>query len=109
MKQRSQQPKANPERGIVLLGLFTMIMVMGIMSGAAVQEWSIVEKREREAQLILEVDGATHGSEEEIACDIRRTEFLQAQGWRVLRVWNEDVTHRIEAVLETVLNALDSR
>ncbi len=53
MKQRAQQPKAKPERGIVLLGLFTMIMVMGIMSGAAVQEWSIVEKREREAQLIF--------------------------------------------------------
>ena len=53
MSDTTRQPRSKHERGIILLGLFTMIMIMGIMSGAAVQEWSIVEKREREAQLIF--------------------------------------------------------
>lgn len=39
--------------GFMLLGLFTAIMIMGMMSGLAVQEWSVIERREREAQLIF--------------------------------------------------------
>ncbi len=38
---------------MLLLGLMTMILVSSILSGAAVQEWSIVEQREREAELIF--------------------------------------------------------
>lgn len=41
------------ERGVILLGMFTMIMIMAVMSTAAVQEWSILERREREEQLIF--------------------------------------------------------
>lgn len=41
------------ERGFLLVGLVTMMAIFGIMSGVAVQEWSTIEKREREAQLIF--------------------------------------------------------
>jgi uncharacterized membrane protein YgcG len=38
---------------MLLLGLMTMLVVMSILAGMAVQEWSIVEQREREADLIF--------------------------------------------------------
>ena len=63
----------------------------------------------RERMLIVEVDCATHGDEEEIAHDAARTRFLEAEGWRVMRVWNEAVVRGIEAVLESVLRECDSR
>ena len=38
---------------MLLLGLMTMLVVMSILGGMAVQEWSVVEQREREADLIF--------------------------------------------------------
>ena len=63
----------------------------------------------REKMLVVEVDGATHGSEEDTAHDAARTRFLEAQGWQVLRVWNDDVVRGIDAVMETILRVCDSR
>jgi len=43
------------------------------------------------AKLVLEVDGATHWTDEQLAHDARRTKFLENNGWRVIRVTNADV------------------
>ena len=69
----------------------------------------IVDFACRERMLVIEVDGATHGSDEDMAYDAARTTFLEAQGWRVIRVWNDDVVQRIDGVMESVLRAADSR
>ena len=60
----------------------------------------------RSAKLIIEVDGGQHAVE--IDKDQSRTAYLEAQGYRVIRFWNNDVLERIagvvseiEAVLET--------
>ena len=56
-----------------------------------------------EARLVLEVDGGQHA--EQLAYDARRTAFLEAAGWRVIRLWNSDVlTNRAGACL-TILDA----
>ncbi len=59
-----------------------------------------------EARLVVEIDGATHGSVEEIAHDERRTAFLEANGWRVARFWNEEVVRNREGVRETIIGLL---
>jgi len=41
------------ERGSVLIGVLVILFAMGILAGAVVQEWSIIERREREAQLLF--------------------------------------------------------
>jgi very-short-patch-repair endonuclease len=33
---------------------------------------------------VIEIDGATHETPEELASDIRRTAWLEAQGYRVI-------------------------
>jgi very-short-patch-repair endonuclease len=54
------------------------------------------------AKLVVEIDGATHWTAEEIAHDARRTQFLEASGWRVLRVTNNDVYENLDGVWLTI-------
>jgi very-short-patch-repair endonuclease len=57
----------------------------------------------RERKLIVEVDGTTHGSETELRYDEKRTSFLQAEGFCVMRCWNDDVFTNLEGVLDSIL------
>lgn len=57
-----------------------------------------------EARLAIEVDGGQH-NEMQIHDD-QRSAWLEVQGWKVLRFWNNEVLQNIEGVLEVVLNAL---
>jgi len=57
-----------------------------------------------QCRLIVEVDGGQHGA---CVADAVRTQALQAEGYRVLRFWNNDVLLRTQAVLEQILAALD--
>jgi very-short-patch-repair endonuclease len=60
----------------------------------------------REALLVVEVDGATHSTDEELSYDARRTRFLETRGYAVLRVLNTEVYAQLDGVLETILAAL---
>ena len=51
-----------------------------------------------EARLIVEVDGGQHSPER----DRTRTAWLEAQGYRVLRFWNNDVLQNLEGVLAAI-------
>jgi very-short-patch-repair endonuclease len=58
------------------------------------------------SRLVIEVDGSGHGEPDKIAADQERTEFLNAEGYRVLRFWNNDVLDDIDAVMEAIYLAL---
>jgi very-short-patch-repair endonuclease len=60
----------------------------------------------RAAKLVVEIDGETHSTEEEIASDSRRTAFLEAEGYRVLRFANQQVYENVAAVLDDIARAL---
>ena len=57
--------------------------------------------------LVVEVDGATHGSDVETANDAARTANLERMGYRVCRVTNDDVERNIDGVLEWLLRELE--
>jgi very-short-patch-repair endonuclease len=57
----------------------------------------------RQYKLIVEIDGATHGTDAEVAHDRARGEYLIAQGWSVHRVWNQDVFTNLNGVCESIL------
>ena len=63
----------------------------------------------RERRLIVEVDGATHSTPAEVVSDARREAFFRAEGYRILRVTNDDVFHNIEGVCATIVAFLDSK
>ena len=43
----------------------------------------------RSAKLAIELDGSHH--HEQADYDVARSKYLEAHGWRVLRLWNSDV------------------
>jgi very-short-patch-repair endonuclease len=63
----------------------------------------------REQRLIVEVDGATHSTEEELAHDARRTKFLAREGYRILRVTNDEVFNNLDDVCETIFMTLQAK
>ena len=57
-----------------------------------------------EAKLIVELDGGQHV--EAAVYDADRTRFLEGQGYRVLRFWNNEVLMQTDAVRGRILQAL---
>jgi len=51
---------------------------------------------------VIEIDGDSH--EEQVEYDLARTEWLNDQGYRVIRFSNRDVYHHIDAVLKAILS-----
>ena len=54
----------------------------------------------REARLVVEIDGGQHAESER---DKRRDEYMQSEGWTVLRVWNSDVRENPVGAAEAIL------
>ncbi|MDP3268597.1 MAG: endonuclease domain-containing protein [Legionella sp.] len=56
--------------------------------------------------LVIELDGGQHL--EAVEYDARRTRFLEANGYQVLRIWNNEVFDNIEGVMDGILQALEN-
>ena len=54
------------------------------------------------ARLVVEVDGATHGSDEEQMHDARREAYLRSRSWRIIRLTNYAVYKSLDRVLEVI-------
>jgi len=54
-------------------------------------------------RLVIELDGSQHN----VDVDRARTLYLQSQGLRVVRFWDNDALQQTEAVLEAILQALE--
>ena len=53
-------------------------------------------------RLIIEVDGGQHTPER----DAQRTAYLESQGFRIIRFWNNEVLTNMEGVWSTIVEAL---
>ena len=89
----------------------------GYLRGGRLQDWKF--RRQvligpyyadflcEKAKLIVEVDGATHSTDEEIAHDKARTHYLVSLGYRVFRCNNADVYENLDGVLNGILLELN--
>ena len=60
----------------------------------------IVDFCSRKLKLVIELDGIQHVEQEQY--DLERTKFLTAQGYKVIRFWNDEVLKNIDNVLEAI-------
>ncbi len=58
-----------------------------------------------EKKLVIECDGGQHTEE----VDKERTLFLEQEGFKVLRFWDNDILKNIEGVYEVIAKALSER
>jgi very-short-patch-repair endonuclease len=59
-----------------------------------------------EQRLIIELDGGQHAVQQDY--DKSRSEWLQSQGFKVIRFWNHDVMNNIEGIKEVIASNLTS-
>ena len=65
----------------------------------------IVDFASHRAKLVVEVDGGQHSEE----VDAERTATIEAEGYRVLRFWNNDVLGNPEGCAQILTEALVAR
>ncbi len=58
-----------------------------------------------EAKLVIELDGDQHALGDAPKRDEKRDAYLIAEGFEVLRFWNNEVYENIDGVLEAILDA----
>lgn len=56
------------------------------------------------AKLIIELDGSQHLEQQEY--DQERTKYLEEQGCKVIRFWNNQVMNNIEGVILVIMEAI---
>lgn len=54
----------------------------------------------RNSKIVIEIDGGQHNGQEEIKYDKTRSEYLNNEGYQVIRFWNNDIDNNIEGVYE---------
>lgn len=67
--------------------------------GKYIVDYVCLEKR-----LIIEIDGGQHS--EQVIYDLERSAWLEEQGFRVLRFWDNQVLKETEAVKEKIMEAI---
>jgi very-short-patch-repair endonuclease len=58
------------------------------------------------AKLLIEVDGGQHNEDKNIRRDQTRTQLLNAEGYRVIRFWNNEIINNIDGVMEVIYAAV---
>ena len=69
--------------------------------GSFIVDFCCIDRR-----LIIELDGGQHVVQ--MKQDVKRTLYLSAEGYRVLRFWDNEVLKEIESVLKVILSALSN-
>ena len=57
--------------------------------------------------LVVELDGGQHG--ERARQDEERTRFIESEGFRLIRFWNNEVMENLDGVLVRILEVLEDR
>lgn len=56
------------------------------------------------SKLIIELDGGQHGSQ--TFYDDKRSRFLESEGFKILRFWNNELLENMERVMQRILDTL---
>jgi very-short-patch-repair endonuclease len=68
--------------------------------GKYIPDFICVQKK-----LIIELDGNQHLEQEKY--DNERTKYLESQGYKVIRFWNNDVVNNIDGVILAIIHAME--
>lgn len=59
-----------------------------------------------EKMLVIELDGSGHNTNKQIEYDYERTKYLNWRGFKVIRIWNNEIDSNIDGVVDYILKYL---
>ena len=59
-----------------------------------------------EKKLVIEVDGGQHNESSTAAQDSKRTLWLEDEGYKVIRFWNNEILENMEGVLTSIMEEI---
>ena len=51
-----------------------------------------------EKKIVIELDGGQHNEQKNIKKDMERTKIINAEGYKIIRFWNNEINENIEGV-----------
>lgn len=57
-----------------------------------------------ERKLVIELDGGHHNEQKNILKDKVRQKYIESKGYKVLRIWNNEIDDNLEGVIDQVLD-----
>lgn len=57
-------------------------------------------------KIIIEIDGGLHNTPDKIKTDTSRTLYLESEGYKVIRFWNNEIDNNFEGVYLTLQKLL---
>ncbi|MFA6215515.1 MAG: endonuclease domain-containing protein [Patescibacteria group bacterium] len=54
-------------------------------------------------KLVIELDGGHHADDSQVVKDEKKQQYIESQGYKVLRFWNNEVDDNIDGILERIL------
>ncbi|MFA5076762.1 MAG: endonuclease domain-containing protein [Patescibacteria group bacterium] len=54
------------------------------------------------SKLIIELDGGGHNKNDQILKDNKRDQYLKSQGFKILRVWNNEIDKNLDGVANEI-------
>lgn len=107
LKQNARSNRSEPTEAESVLWNYLRCKQLGVkFRRQQIIEQCIVDFVCLGKQVIIEVDGKYHTTEEQKGLDDMRDEQLKSRGYKVLRFTNEEVTNNIEQVIECIKNNL---
>jgi len=71
--------------------------------GPYVVDFCSLQKR-----LVIELDGSGHAADEQLERDRIRDEYLEQKGYRIVRIWNNELDQNFQGVVDAIENALSA-
>ncbi len=69
----------------------------------------IVDFAARKQRLVIEIDGGQHNMPENIEDDLKRTQYIEAKGYKVIRFWNNEIDDNLEGVYLKILEIIKNK
>ena len=69
----------------------------------------IVDFASLDTRIVVELDGGQHAISPQQEHDETRGDWLEEQGFTILRFWNTDVLNNMDGVLSSILDAIQQR
>ncbi|WP_170316013.1 endonuclease domain-containing protein [Microvirga calopogonii] len=101
LRSNATEPEQNLWRALKAIPVYGSHFRRQVSIGPYVADFACLK-----ARLVIELDGGHHSQDDVAAKDEARTQWLEKEGYRVVRFWNAELSQNMPGVLDSIYAAL---